>query len=231
MIYLAADIHGHMRLGRLKEELARLTLINSDYLIILGDAGIVWSTTEHSDVKSYYDSLPCKTLFLDGNHENFDLLYQYPQEFFCGGRIHRVSDKIIHLMRGEIYLLDGESFFVFGGGFSTKKLTNSSPVFIWEQEMPSKAEYENGIQNLKNVDFSVDYVLTHVAPTAVAENMGAKLCSEEKVLNDYLQEISGKIGYKKWYFGHYHKDAELKSCLCVYDRVVKLGECDGAEIR
>jgi hypothetical protein len=97
--------------------------------------------------------------------------------------------------------------------------------------MPSKAEYENGIQNLKNVDFSVDYVLTHVAPTAVAENMGAKLCSEEKVLNDYLQEISGKIGYKKWYFGHYHKDAELKSFLCVYDRVVKLGECDGAEIR
>lgn len=231
MIYLAADIHGHIRLDRLKKELDRLTFTDSDYLILLGDAGIVWSAMEHSEVRAYYDSLPCKTLFLDGNHENFDLLYQYPQDLFCGGHVHRVSDKIFHLMRGEVYSLDGESFFVFGGGFSAKKLTNSSPVFIWEQEMPSKAEYENGIQNLKRANFSVDYVLTHVAPTAVAENMGAALFSEEKVLNDYLQEISGKIRYKKWYFGHYHKDAELQSFSCVYDRVVRLGERNGTEIR
>ena len=122
MIYLAADIHGHIRLDRLKKELDRLTFTDSDYLIILGDAGIVWSAMEHSEVRAYYDSLPCKTLFLDGNHENFDLLYQYPQELFCGGHVHRVSDKIFHLMRGEVYSLDGESSSFLAADFPLKNL-------------------------------------------------------------------------------------------------------------
>ena len=41
MIYLAADIHGHIRLEWLKFQLSKIQLIESDYLIILGDAGII----------------------------------------------------------------------------------------------------------------------------------------------------------------------------------------------
>ena len=43
MIYIASDIHGHIRLEWLRLQLNQLSLKESDYLIILGDAGIIWS--------------------------------------------------------------------------------------------------------------------------------------------------------------------------------------------
>lgn len=224
MIYLASDIHGHIRLEWLKTQLNKLPITDSDYLIILGDAGMIWSQTEHLEVRAYYESLPCKTLFLDGNHENFDLLYEYPIKTFCGGQVHRISEKLFHLMRGEVYCIDGKTFFIFGGGFSVKKLTNSSPIYIWEQEMPTEKDYENGIHNLAGVNMTVDYVLTHVAPTKTAEKIGVKLVPEEKVLNDYLQTLSDKICYKKWYFGHHHMDVSLGAFVGVFESVLRLGE-------
>lgn len=224
MIYLVSDIHGHLRLDWLKAQLNKIILVESDYLIILGDAGIIWSKTDYQEVRAYYDGLPCKTLFLDGNHENFDLICEYPIKEFCGGQVHQISEKLFHLMRGEIYCIAGKMFFVFGGGFSVKKLTNSSPVYVWEQEMPTEKEYKNGIGNLCRVQFNVDYVLTHVAPTRFAEKIGVKLVPQEKELNDYLQDISERLHYKKWYFGHYHKDVSSNFFVCIFEKVLKIGE-------
>ena len=41
MIYLVADIHGYIRLEWLKAQLDKIPLTEADYLIILGDAGII----------------------------------------------------------------------------------------------------------------------------------------------------------------------------------------------
>ena len=58
------------------------------------------------------------TLFVDGNHENFERLYRYPVEEWHGGKIHKIRDSVIHLMRGETYDIDNKKFFVFGGAKS-----------------------------------------------------------------------------------------------------------------
>ena len=57
MIYLASDIHGHIRLEWLRKELDKFSLSAADYLIILGDAGMIWSKTEHLEVCEYYERL------------------------------------------------------------------------------------------------------------------------------------------------------------------------------
>lgn len=224
MIYLAADIHGYIRLDWLKAEINKLVLDANDYLIILGDAGIVWSETEYLEVKEYYNSLPCLTLFVDGNHENFSMLNNCPIETRFGGKIHSVSDKIIHLMRGEVYTIDGKSFFVFGGGFSLKRLTNTSPVTVWNEEMPNNEEYQNGIKNLEKYHNMVDYVLSHVAPYSIARNNGIIVNNEERELNDYLESINQNIRYSHWFFGHYHKDFDYGKFNCLFEKVLPIGE-------
>ncbi len=224
MIYLAADIHGHIRLERLKKLLQPYTFTDSDYLIILGDAGIIWSETEHKEVQSFYERLPLTTLFLDGNHENFDLLETYPIVQSFGGTARKISDKIFHLMRGEIYTIDNKTFFVFGGGFSLKKLTNCSPITVWEQEMPCEAEYLNGIKNLTEYNYTVDYILSHVAPEEIAYRMNIPLAEQEIKLNRYLEGVREKSAFKKWYFGHHHKDKDGKNWSAMYDRVLVLGD-------
>ena len=55
------------------------------------------------------------TLFVDGNHENFDRLYSYPIIEWHGGKVHKINSSIFHLMRGEIYEIDNKKIFAFGG--------------------------------------------------------------------------------------------------------------------
>ena len=219
MIYFTSDIHGHLSLDWLSNEISKIELTADDYLIILGDAGIVWDEKEHQEVKEFYDRLPCSTLFLDGNHENFDLLDSFPVVELFGGKVHRITDKITHLLRGEIFMIDGNAFFVFGGGYSIKKKGGTSPVFIWDREMPNEAEYNNGLNKLRSVDNKVDYVITHVAPTDIATRLGRGPIEEEKVLNDYLTGISKNNKYLEWFFGHYHVDEDFGKFHSVYRKI------------
>ena len=81
--------------------------------------------------------------------------------------------------------------------------------------MPDEAEYKNALKNLKAYEFKVDYILTHTAPNDTVEymsHMGRGIKSavvEELPLNGFLRWIEDSVEYKKWYFGHFHIDAEL----------------------
>ena len=103
MIYVTGDLHGDLsrletfRLHRLKRD---------DKLIICGDFGFLWDNSDSE--KKALDKLSKKKytiLFVDGTHENFDLLEQYPVEEWNGGKVHRVREKILHLMRGQIFTI------------------------------------------------------------------------------------------------------------------------------
>jgi hypothetical protein len=54
-------------------------------------------------------------LFVDGTHENFDLLNAMAKESWNGGKVHIVSENILHLMRGQVFNINGKLFFTFGG--------------------------------------------------------------------------------------------------------------------
>ena len=59
-------------------------LRNIDYVIICGDFGGVWNKDEESNTETMLlDWLECKpftTLFVDGNHEGFDFLFDYRRQ-------------------------------------------------------------------------------------------------------------------------------------------------------
>ena len=92
-----------------------------DYVIILGDFGLVWDN-EESPYETYWlnwlEEKPWTTLFIDGNHENFDRLNSYPIEYWNGGKVQRIRPSIMHLMRGQVFELQGKKFFTFGGASS-----------------------------------------------------------------------------------------------------------------
>ena len=73
-------------------------------LIVCGDFGLVWRGTrrERLHLDWINTRLRCPVLFLDGNHENFDLLEKYPVSGWQGGLVHRIRPKILHLMRGQV---------------------------------------------------------------------------------------------------------------------------------
>ncbi|MFR7743331.1 MAG: hypothetical protein ACLU3I_08610 [Acutalibacteraceae bacterium] len=50
-------------------------MTKDDYMIVCGDAGLVWHGNKSDDPQlDRLKALPFTVLFLDGNHENFDVL-------------------------------------------------------------------------------------------------------------------------------------------------------------
>ncbi|MBQ8982210.1 MAG: metallophosphoesterase, partial [Lachnospiraceae bacterium] len=152
-IWLAGDTHGEIDLGKVADYFDDLILYDEvtkeDYLIILGDVGVCWDGgAGDAFVQECLHNLPCTVLFIDGNHENFDLLEQYPEEEWHGGNVQYIQEDIIHLMRGQVYEIGGRRFFTFGGGNSIDRMMRTTGISWWPEEMPSDIEYSEGLRNL-----------------------------------------------------------------------------------
>ena len=162
MIFVTGDTHGAIDFEKLNifaRENPRLT--KSDYVIVAGDFGGVWSEkTLERDLKPYSD-LPFTILFVDGNHENFWLLNSFGTEMWNGGKVHKIRPDIIHLMRGQVFEVEGRTIFTFGGATSADKAFRTEGFSWWAEEMPSYAELDEGIANLKRYGNKVDYIITH----------------------------------------------------------------------
>lgn len=218
MFYITGDTHGRIDIAKLN----KLKNIDpTDYIIILGDVGLFWYGDDRDNyVIDKMLSMPCPVLWLDGNHENFDNIAKLPvTENWNGGRVQIYKDKIIHLMRGEVYTIDGTTFFCFGGGLSIDKNRREEGVSWWPQEMPSKEEYENGMKNLLEVEYEVDYVLTHTAPNFICKQLVPHMYPGEEKLQNYLGVMADTLTFKRWYFGHWHFDKTIDNFYALYNNI------------
>ena len=222
-IILSGDTHGLLDLDKVTDYFeANDEFTKEDYLIILGDAGILWNGVEDKDVQQILNNLPVTTLWLDGNHENFDMIFDCPEDIWHGGRVHFISDSIIHLERGQVFKIDGLSFFTFGGANSIDKSIRRTGLSWWPEEMPSDYEYEEGLRNLEKVNWKVDYILTHTCPEFVANQLVTYVYPGEETLQRYFNRIAEEVEFKKWFFGHWHMDETVDNFRCLYNDIVEL---------
>ena len=186
MIYITGDTHSDF--SRFTEENFPIQseMTKYDYIIICGDFGGVWTFEEESkrekEALDWLNNKNFTTLFVDGNHENYTRLYNYPIEEWKGGKVHEIRDSVLHLMRGEIFDIDNKKIFAFGGARSHDiqdgilNLDEEERIYEyrkrgayfrirdfswWDLELPIEEEIQNGISNLEKVNYKVDYVISH----------------------------------------------------------------------
>lgn len=202
MIYLAGDTHGHQQ--RLLDLIREQMLMAGDLLIVLGDFSFLYRNDEREN--AFLDRLEreqsCTIAFIDGNHENFPAIYAYPQENWCGGKIHRIRKNIVHLMRGQVFQFRDRKFFTMGGAYSVDRYLPDKS--FWEQELPCSAEYHEAIRNLERHGYEVDYILTHTAPEKMILEMGLYPDPHERELNGFLEHIRRSARHYRWFCGHWH---------------------------
>ena len=226
-VLVTGDLHGPTDIHKLSASQFPLgrTLTKDDYLIVAGDFGLVWNFgAEELWWRDWLENRPWTTLFVDGNHENHEALSSMPVTEWHGGLVHRVSPSVIHLMRGEVFDLDGSSVFVMGGGTSVDRAWRVPGESWWPQEMPSDEEYARCEAALEANGWQVDYVLTHDAPSRFLD-FTALASGETNQLHSFLDKILLKLTYDKWFFGCYHKDTQLSTkSRCVFCDVISMGE-------
>ncbi len=202
MIYITGDTHGDYDdfLFRMRQT----NISRGDTVIVCGDFGFVWNTPYERNVLGWLANEPYTILFIDGNHEDFDLLATYPVIKWRGGNVHRIAPNIFHLMRGQRFTIEGKTFFTFGGAYSIDKQYREEGKTWWPQELPSSEEYAIATQTLQQTDFTVDYVLTHTIPTFAIRQIGVAPDEHDAELTGFLEWLYGKLQYKRWFAGHFH---------------------------
>lgn len=240
MIYITGDIHGEPRRFNTARFPEQREMTKDDFVIICGDFGLVWDYRGESEDEKYglnwLDNRPFTTLFVSGNHENFDRLYEYPVVDFHGGKAQQISKSVYHLMRGQIYELCGKKFFTFGGASShdiqdgildpanfdneddfkdtcrnwyrSGKMFRIKGMSWWERELPTQEEMDFGLKNLAEHGDKVDFIVTHCAPQQVV-SMISRGGYKADVLTSYFASIAEDVEFTKWFFGHYHDDRQI----------------------
>lgn len=225
MIYLASDTHIPVDVQKINTRSfsERFHVTETDTLIVCGDFGGVWAGdgTEKYWL-NWFSNKPFTTLFIDGNHENHRrLAAEFPEVDFCGGRAHKIRENVFHLMRGYVFELEGNRIFAMGGAASHDKDHRTEGINWWPEELPSAEEYDCARESLERCGWNVDYVVTHCAPEEIQQKCFPGY--EPNELTAFLQEVSQRLTYRHWYFGHYHADNRIdERHTCLYDAVIPL---------
>lgn len=252
MIYITGDTHASFsHRFNVKNFPEQKEMTKDDYVIICGDFGGVWDIGwESKNEKHWLDWFEERNftlLFVDGNHENFDRLNGYPEKAWHGGKVHELRPHVLHLMRGQIFEIDGKKIFTFGGASShdisggiletddpdfKKKKKALDKEYVpyrinhlswWEQELASEKEMEEGRNNLRNNDYTVDYIITHCCSTSTQLTIGGKGLYEADRETDYLEFIKNYANYKKWFFGHYHSNKNVNDKeILIYEQIIRI---------
>ena len=161
------------------------------------------------------------TLWIDGNHENFDILYEFPLVNKFGGKVREIAPNIFHLDRGQVLTIDGNKIFIMGGARSIDKESRIEHISWWEQEIPSNEEMERAVKALDKCGWTVDYVVTHCAPRSVQTLLSPWYENDPAV--SFLERIRTDLKFKRWYFGHYHIDRQVNvQFVALYNKVIPM---------
>lgn len=255
MIFVTGDCHSEFNKLSSAAFPEQKDMTKDDVVIICGDFGGIWDTDTDSRYENYWlqwlDEKPFTTVFVDGNHENFDRLNsEFETVPFYGGQAHRIRNSVYHLMRGEVYTIQGKTFFTFGGAAShdiqdgildsndfpseahfketvrqwrkRKKQFRVKNVSWWPEEMPSEADYQHAEATLSAVHHTVDYVITHCAPQSVLRKLWQNPPTPDE-LTLYFDDLAGRLQFGHWFFGHYHEDRKIDDrFILLYDQLIRI---------
>ena len=146
MVYITGDMHGELE--RLYDKGFR-KLKSGDVLIVCGDFGYIFGGgKQEREVIDYLATRRFVTAFIDGTHDNMQKINSSRVTYWHGGMVHRIKGNLIHLMRGQIFEIDGNSFFTFGGGESIDKDMRVEQGTWWREEEPTPFEMAEGAKKL-----------------------------------------------------------------------------------
>ena len=239
MIFITGDTHNSLDFDRLdnfkqRMNLAGNPLTKNDKLIVAGDFGIPWvhiptlekiipdyskdlswvqQISNDSMLIKYLEEYPCEVLFVDGNHDNFDVYDELPEEERYGSVVGKLSENIYHLKRGNVYILEGYKVFTFGGAESIDRARRTDKLSWWDREIPSREEYYHGLETLAKNNFEVDFVISHTMPRSMLKqaNFDLAMGVDPHKLTDPVGEMldfyMNKLKFNMWYVGHMHVDS------------------------
>lgn len=197
-ILLAGDTHGNR--GHVKYLFDQAVRFSCDRIVQLGDFGY-WPHA--NDFDEYVARLSKQSeipfYWLDGNHENFDILER--EADMDSARPVQMENGLWYLPRGCTWEWEGVRYMAFGGAYSIDKEWRMEGVSWWPQELPTVAQQSRALDR-----GSVDILLTHDAPDGICPIItpGYKGDEISSVNRRWISALVDAVQPKILVHGHMH---------------------------
>ena len=221
MIFVTGDMHG--QIARFDDPALR-KLKEKDTLLICGDFGFLWDgSKEEMNVLKKLAKKKYNICFVDGTHENFNMLSRLKIKKWNGGKVHQVAPNIFHLLRGQVFTIEDQTVFTFGGGESPD-IEIRFEMDTWsDREIPTRDELMEGVDNLQKQNGKVDLIITHEPPAKIKDFLllNTGLDAPITAINTYLEDVGKTCTFKHWYFGSLHLDKFISTThVSVFQNVI-----------
>lgn len=212
MIYITGDTHGsysHIRKFCKRREQPS----PDDLMIVLGDTMLNYYGDER-DVKQKEKvaAIGIDFLFLHGNHDmrpavagNYELIE------WNGGLVYAEKEypQLLFACDGERYRLEGKDILTVGGAYSVDKEYRLTHGYHWfADEQPSPQIKEKVMHTLADLDWTVDYMISHTCPLSYLPREALFASVDQSKVDQstelWLDQIEQRLTYKQWYCGHFH---------------------------
>lgn len=212
-LFITGDLHGRAYFSKLERFASEFghKLSKEDVLLVLGDFCLPWDcppNEQDNDLMGRISQFPWTTAFIDGNHENHDMLSTLPTARVFDATAGRLAKGIYHLRRGRVYSICGHKMLTMGGAMSQDADILKKSGSWWPEEVPNAKERAACDRAIKKHP-QIDIVATHTPPTRQLISH-AKSCDmnwEPDEFCDWLQtHVADKVRFRAWFYGHMHDD-------------------------
>ncbi len=218
-IMFLGDVHGNEHW--LRACVSRAAFNECELIIQLGDFGY-W---EHTKAGIYYlDQVQgmCRKykipmIFIDGNHENHEMLIEYmnkPFEYQLEGcnfsELKQIREGLGWIPRGSIFTINSTTFMGFGGAHSVDKASRKMGYSWWPGEMISIHDVETAINRFDTHKGQVDIMVTHetfdgapmdkLLPPGINPNQIPECLAGRWRVRDVVDHVKPRL----LLHGHYH---------------------------
>jgi len=208
-VLLAGDLHGNV--NALQRAFRQAHYNEAIAVVQLGDYGFGWHTDgDQCWFATITADMAAETgipfYFIDGNHENFDLLEKYPVD---ENGLREVAPNVWHITRGATITFGQTKFLALGGAYSVDKPNRAVGKSWWPQEAITIEDVERAI-----AAGPADVLLTHDIPDGIQDHHALKLhlnrmfgegAAENSIENQKLISIVLKAcGAQRAFHGHLH---------------------------
>ena len=220
-VAFAGDWHGN---GGWAREMIRQLPGQVEVVLHLGDFGYNFDEGYLNSVNRVAREADIIVMFIDGNHENFNMLYNdwslEPEGY------RKLRPRVWHLPRNFRWEWSGLKFMAMGGAHSVDRPARTPFLEWWPNETITHAEFYEAISS-----GPVDVMLTHDAPAGhtIPGLMpdGFFPADEIRYADQHrgvLREIVNATGPKYLWHGHYHSFYRAETD---YGLMVTGLHCDG----
>lgn len=217
MIYVIADIHGSV--SRYRDVMLFMPkLEKDDFVIIAGDAGIMYGSYVMGSLRTCMAHEDCTFIVMRGNHDSryWDIARSNRDKWVIdeeNGFAYEKKYPNIKYVKdsGGVYTIDGKDILFVPGGYSVDKYYRLESGYPFEpREELTVEEADALLREAETKHF--DYIVSHAAPYSLRpriEDLFLGYVDQSSVslfTEKMLDEIYCECSWKEWLFGHYHAD-------------------------